>query len=281
MPFRKAVLSLAVLLIASAPLALAQGTYTQIDVPGELDTDCLGINTAGDIVGTYAAGYGFLLSGGTYTTIAYPGAESTTPFAINDKGQIVGYAEFSDASHVGFLYSVAAQSFTEIAYSSQNTVVTGINESGVMTGYYYSGEGSGIGFILDGSAWRFLGSSKYPRGITTSGAVAGNVESNGNELFMFTFDKGQYQRIQHPSEEFILLEGVNPAGDSFVGYYISNNLFYGFLCQNGSFSSLLFPGSNSTNANGINAAGVIVGQFQDASGIHGFTWTPPADAAKK
>jgi len=38
MTFRKAVLSLAVLLLATAPLALGQGTYTQIDVPGSLTT---------------------------------------------------------------------------------------------------------------------------------------------------------------------------------------------------------------------------------------------------
>jgi len=31
---RKAVLLLTIFLIASAPLALAQGTYTQIDAPG-------------------------------------------------------------------------------------------------------------------------------------------------------------------------------------------------------------------------------------------------------
>src|SRR5690242_17770895 len=63
-------------LIAIAPL-MAQGTYTQIDVPGAFTTFCYGINTAGDIVGTYVDSpgnfiHGFLLSNGTYTTIDYP-----------------------------------------------------------------------------------------------------------------------------------------------------------------------------------------------------------------
>jgi hypothetical protein len=73
MRFSKAVLSLAALLFATAPLALAQGTYTQIDVPGSILTFVSGIDTAGDIVGSYAdptsRRHGFLLSGGVYTTI--------------------------------------------------------------------------------------------------------------------------------------------------------------------------------------------------------------------
>ena len=40
------------LLIATAPL-VAQGTYTQFDVPGSSYTLGFGINTAGDIVGGY------------------------------------------------------------------------------------------------------------------------------------------------------------------------------------------------------------------------------------
>jgi hypothetical protein len=90
----KAVLSLAVLLIATMPLALGQGTYTQIDVPGAIYTECIGLDTAGDIVGAYgnASGTvdGFLLTGGIYTTVVYPGSTFTSLNGINDAGQIVG-----------------------------------------------------------------------------------------------------------------------------------------------------------------------------------------------
>src|SRR2546427_11739839 len=40
---RKVVLLLAISLIVSGPLALAQGTYTQIDVPGSQGTFCLAL----------------------------------------------------------------------------------------------------------------------------------------------------------------------------------------------------------------------------------------------
>lgn len=103
------------LLAASVPLALAQGTYANIDVPGSAFTYAWGINTAGEIVGTYddrsGALHGFLLSGGTYTTIDYPGASDTGLIDINDKGQIVG-----ETDSVGFLYDRNTGTFTDITF---------------------------------------------------------------------------------------------------------------------------------------------------------------------
>jgi probable HAF family extracellular repeat protein len=41
--------------------------------------------------------------------------------------------------------------------------------------------------------------------------------------------------------------------------------------------SLSFPGSITTEAYGINAAGEVVGYFIDQNyNTHGFLWTPPA-----
>jgi len=73
---RKAVCILAAFVIAFVPLALGQGTYTQIDVPGATTTVIQGINAAGDVVGSYNdsnGSHGFLLSSGVFTTIDYPG----------------------------------------------------------------------------------------------------------------------------------------------------------------------------------------------------------------
>jgi hypothetical protein len=87
----------ALLLIASVPLAVAQGTYTQIDYPGAANgTLCRGIDAAGNIIGSYEDAvfdsHSFLLSGSTYTTTNYPGAASTWVFGVNNIGQIVGYS---------------------------------------------------------------------------------------------------------------------------------------------------------------------------------------------
>ncbi|MGH9638404.1 MAG: hypothetical protein ACRD72_26510, partial [Candidatus Angelobacter sp.] len=115
---RKVVCFLAVLLLASVPLALAQGTYTQIDYPGANLTYAFGINTAGDIAGVYVdtdgSFHGFLLSGGIYTTIDYPGARDTYVYGLNDLGQVVGQTNIFPG--VGFVYDVSTQAFTQISY---------------------------------------------------------------------------------------------------------------------------------------------------------------------
>jgi len=111
---------LAVLLIATSE-ALAQGTYTQIDVPGAVWTECFGIDTAGDIVGAWLDSNsnwnGFLLSAGVYTTIDYPGASRTFLYGINDSGQIVGINDLQDVG--GFIYNIQTQTFTTVNYPLQ------------------------------------------------------------------------------------------------------------------------------------------------------------------
>ena len=69
------------------------GTFSPIHVAGASSTLPLGINNAGQIVGTFvdsAGTHGFLKVGGTFSTIDVPGASSTEARGINDAGHIVG-----------------------------------------------------------------------------------------------------------------------------------------------------------------------------------------------
>src|SRR5262249_55442254 len=89
---------------------LSGGTYFTLDDPlASGDTEALGINDAGQIVGFFrdgsGVGHGFLLSGSTYTTLDDPLATNGT-FAqgINHAGQIVGtYRNAVGTGRHGFL----------------------------------------------------------------------------------------------------------------------------------------------------------------------------------
>ena len=111
MNLSKAPYFVAALMIAFVPLASAQGTYTQIDYPGAVETSCIAINSAGDTVGffkdTDSNTHGFLLSSGTFTQLDVPGASSTQAFGINDLGQIVGFNGTGS-----FSYDIATQTFS-------------------------------------------------------------------------------------------------------------------------------------------------------------------------
>jgi hypothetical protein len=289
MPFRKAVLSLAVLLLATAPLALAQGTYTQVDVPGAIATNANGIDVAGHITGDYVdsgnRAHGFPLNAGVYTTIDYPSASDTYLFNINNKGQVVGRTVGSTTAGTGFVYSIPAQQFTEITYpGALYTFPTAINDAGVIGGAFQL-NGDDLGFALIGSTYRPIGlngsSYSWVMGISDSNEYVGPMNAGINTNFLFS--QGKYHVLSLQDAPGATVTGIRPDGKAIVGYYYASNPGWGgFLYQNGTITAVQFPESTGTFPSSINVSGVVAGFFFDAEGnSHGFTWTPPADAGKK
>lgn len=77
--------------------------FTSIDFPEAVTTTAFGMNSEGDVVGSYkdAAGkrHGFLLRGGNFTSIDFPGAIATDARGINPDGDIVGSYTNSPGGH--------------------------------------------------------------------------------------------------------------------------------------------------------------------------------------
>ena len=285
---RKTIFWLLVFHFASV-LVLAQGTYTQIDVPGAVQTEVFGINTASDIVGNYevnnATYHGFLLSNGVYTTIDYPGASSSEATGINDVGQIVG--AYFGATFGGFLYDVQSQTFTNIDFpGSIQTYATAINNAGTIVGFVSNNQAQTVGFELVGGQFRKVLPHGFnysnANGINNLGQVVGLGTITGHaKRINFLFTDGKFQQLKIPAP-FALAEGINDAGAIVGGYGTFSEGTTGFLYQSGTLESLMFPGSANTGATGINNAGEVVGYFIDGAGnTHGITWTPPGDAPKK
>lgn len=285
---RKAVLLSTIFLIASAPLALAQGTYTQFDVPGALFTVGLGIDTAGDVVGYYedtsSVIHGFFLSNGTYSTIDYPGSSLTELTGINDQGQIIGLTRIHN---LGFVYDLQNQTFTEINHPHASyTYPYAINSAGVVGGQVFYGIGQQIGFELANSRYKVIlpprTTSSYVNSVTSAGTLFGSA-SAGRGTLDFSFSGEQYSYFTIPGASGAQVAGVNPEGSAVIGVYNpSSGVTAGFVYQNKVFTTLQFPGSTFTEALGINGGGEVTGTFNDAQGnSHGFTWTPPTDVDRK
>jgi probable HAF family extracellular repeat protein len=275
------------LLLAATQLALAQGTYTQIDVSGAVQTQLTGINAAGDVVGLYidsAGGHGFLLSNGTYTTIDYPGSQYSYLYGINDQGQMVGTAEPN-----GYLYDTKTQTFTTINYpDAAFTYPQGINNAGTIVGYSQHQKGNNYftdGFVLSGSNYQLIspqgakGTMVY--GVSRSGELVGYTVL-GSTAVNFFYSQGRFRKIALTNLPGAQVYGINPQGTVYVGSYDALSGVTGFLYQNHTAQFLSFPNSITTVASGINAGGEVVGYFIDQSyGVHGFTWTPDAPAREK
>lgn len=293
MSLRKTILSLAVLLAGFVPLALAQGTYTQIDEPdAALGTEVLGINTAGDLVGCYGDAnnrpHGFLLSGGLYTSIDVAGVDTETcAFGINDLGQIVGYSFDHIAFQVaGFLYDVQNKTFTTITRSG-NTFLSAINNAGTIVGYTYYTVGNcncPIAFEYVGGVFHNVRPHGYDYSALSSINNFGEALGSAGKLLGtttdFMFSQEHFHRVGIPVRSTVPV-GINDQ-NTIVGYYFPPPRAQGFIYQNGIFQSLAFPDATATFGSAINNSGEVVGYFRDAKGRpHGFLWTPPADTAKE
>jgi probable HAF family extracellular repeat protein len=279
--------ALALAILLTSALAFAQGTYTQIDPPGSISTQCFGIDTAGDVVGDYEAAdlhlHGFLLRDGTYSTIDYG---DTVLYGINDRNQIVGTSGMSLGAQ-GFLYNTQTNRFTKIVYpGTYETQPRAINNAGTTVGYF-GYHGRSYGFELAESNYSeilppgTLLSNAY--GISGSGEIVGQaLHRQGDGYFSFSDNQGKYEVLSLPNVPKGFVNGINPAGTALVGFDEPSGVASaGFVYQNGTLTTLEFPGSNETLATGINDLGEVVGYFFDKNNnIHGFTWTPSAPAEK-
>jgi uncharacterized membrane protein len=120
-------------------------TFTPIDVPGASDTQPLGINPSGQIVGFYISPvlhlHGFLYDGGVFTTIDVPGAFLTEAYGINPSGQIVGFYGDSAGAH-GFLYDGGVFTTIDPPGATFDTQASGINPRGQIVGFYGDSTGA-------------------------------------------------------------------------------------------------------------------------------------------
>jgi len=286
----KSILCSVLVAVAAVAVATAQGTYTQVDVPGSDSTYCNGVNTAGDIVGSYSdpttfTTRGFLLSRGVYTTIIYDVNDLQTSLdGVNDVGQIVGTG--SQYTSVGFSYDIANQTFTTISYPGANsTSPLAINNSGTIVGGAFHGlSSSGVEFR--GSKSRIISppnTQSVLRGVTSSGEILGLIYNDTGSYHNVLFKHGKFTPLEIPNAPGAQPVAINATGTAVAGSYTpSSGVTAGFLYQNKTLTTLQFPGSNATYARGINAADEVVGLFIDANNrYHGFIWTPSSDAATK
>jgi probable HAF family extracellular repeat protein len=130
-------------------------TYTPLDDPAGLPgtTQAYGINTSGQIVGTYSLGphkdYGFLYNGGTYTTIVDPAsAQETFAEGINDGGQVVGfYLDASGTTRHGFFYNGTTYTTIDDSLGINGTTAEGINNAGQIAGFFLDSNRKSHGFL--------------------------------------------------------------------------------------------------------------------------------------
>jgi len=122
----------------------AEATFTMIDFPGAVGTTALGINNAGQVVGTYSltdpyvnhARQGFFQdTDQSFTTVDFPGSAETLAYGINSSADIAGiYLDGNAAAH-GF--TRIGGTFATLDFpGAAETEPTGINDHKQVVGAY-------------------------------------------------------------------------------------------------------------------------------------------------
>jgi hypothetical protein len=219
-------------------LLLSGNTVTNIDDPKAQPqtTICTGINTSGQIVGSYSPAanveVGFLYTNGAFEDISVPNALSTYAYGINDAGVITGtYYDASNVEH-GFVFDNNAYTTIDVP-GGTNAFVWGINASGLMTVDWIDANGRGQASLYNGSKFTTI---NVPGALTTA---AHAINTSGNVVFgWFDFygqehgaflKNGSYYILDDPNGTSVRADGLND-GNLIVGRFLlnSNGQFAGF-----------------------------------------------------
>ena len=235
--------AIGMLLTVSGSEAAAQQSaysYTPVGYPGAKFTVIWDVNAAGDLVGAYrdAASndmHGFLRRDGKFTSIDYPGAKSTTARGISQSGDIVGSYSLPDTPDVahGFLLTRQGRFTSVNAPGHTSTVAVRLLSDGSIIGCYH--------------------------------------EAAPDAMRGMKLTQGKLSDLDRLNS---MHTGATPDGKTIVGTY--NDRTAGkshgrsYVLNGTTFTPFDVPGSSTTSAQDINAAGTIVGGYV-VNGIgHGF-----------
>lgn len=170
-------------------------------------------------------------------------------------------------------------------------IVTGINPSGTdIVGTYYDGTKTNGVELSNGS----FSTISFPAGAGQTNWTSAAAVNDANTVvgsyypqipvpvspeygLTYTALKS-YGSFVAPGPKMTWFTAINNLGNV-VGYYQDWGCDgpqcnqRGLLLSNGSFSTLQFPASMNTTATSINSNGEIAGNYEDAVGWHGFTWS--------
>jgi hypothetical protein len=221
----------------------------QVYFPGSQFTVPTKVNDARQIVGLYldSSGkqHGFLLSKGRYSTIDYPGAISTEALAVNNWPIPAIAGDYTDtAGRVHGFVSIGGLFLPVNAAFAANLSVTGVNDLGEMAGIYDLG-----GPLGTAQTFGFHGFASLLTPL--------NCPNTSTD----------------PTTTSTLLHSLNNKGEiaGTAQIQFANRLRVdAFLEGGGNFQPLEagLDGFLADQALGINDAGILVGSFQDLTGVH-------------
>jgi uncharacterized membrane protein len=228
--------------IASTTFTKTLVNFQNIKILGSYTTSASGVNSVGQIVGSYqdknSVSHGFLKDTAGFTTIDFPGASSTNAYGINSSGDIVGSyfpCAGSTGGTCGFVLSRGV--FTSIAVPNSGpqpaTVATAINDSGTVVGYLLTCSPTcpgARGFLLKDGAFAVFnypgGTNTIPHGVSNTDEIVGDFTfSDFTIIHGFLLKNSNFIQLDWPNAWWTVPTGINSFGQIAGTYYTADNSF--------------------------------------------------------
>jgi ketosteroid isomerase-like protein len=217
---------------------------------------------------------------------------------INKAGVIAGYFGIGSAQHPNKGY-LRRPGYSQRDYTNENfphsvqTQVTGLNNVGNTVGFWANAKGANFGFYTAGRHFHEVNFPNVPNssppmdqllGINDHGIAVGFYQNSAghNRGYEYNIHTRRYTRILIPgasqglSGPSLTAAAINNHGEVAGFYVTSTGETVAFVKTKHTFTTVIFPHSSSTQALGINDAGLVVGDYTVGHGasakMHGFTW---------
>ena len=223
----------------------------------------------------------FTVKGGIFRPLAVPGVQNTEALGMNTLGQIIGcYTDQGGTNH-GFLYQSGHFTTVDNPFSAGPTVLYDINDSGVIVGSWMSiGDPhlhGLVGPIGSMKAVNYPGAFHTEvLGVNAGGDIVGywtDPNASWPPYHGFRLSKGNLISLDYPGALATIAFGINDNGDIAGWYYTDGGaVTHGFIYSGGSFRTVDVPGAVSTLLTRIKNNLQITGEFVDTAGeTHGFS----------
>ncbi len=208
---------------------LEESFYRLFDLPETIGSVTLGLNSKGQIVGTYGGfdgvDHGFLDDHGTLVKIDHPLAQpnGTVPYEVNDAGEVVGY--FVDArNNLHGFSTYDGVTFNTVDFpGSAGTIAFGLNNTGDIVGQWVDAQFTGHGFLLHGGQFTSfdfpLAIDTQPFGINDGGEIAGSFTDANDLLHGFIYASGTFYQVDVAGAEQTELTRIKNNGDITGDYF--------------------------------------------------------------